>query len=315
MFMIDNQIQRLTDDVIAGLSRMQKSLPSQWLYDDIGSRLFEEITELPEYYPTRTEIVILRNYDKEISHFIGANATVVEYGAGAAVKTETLLEACNQPRAYVPIDIAGDFLSQTFTRIQMKFPSLNVYPVVANFLDNFALPDDLESHTRVAFFPGSTIGNLNRKDMDKFLGQMRRHVQENGKAIIGIDLRKDTQTLIAAYADAAGVTAKFNKNILARLNREIGMDFSLSQFEHSARWNEDESAIEMHLVSMTDQIVHLNDQSFRFETGDTIHTESSRKYTLEQLEAIILENHWSLANVWTDEQQAYAILGLRNTSH
>lgn len=296
------------------LSLKQKSLPSQWLYDDVGSQLFEEITQLPEYYPTRTEIAILRNYDKEISYFIGPNATIVEYGAGAAVKTEALLDACHQPRAYVPIDIAGDFLAQTFMRIRLKFPFLNVYPLVANFLDNFALPDDLESDSRVAFFPGSTIGNLNRKEIDRFLEQMRHHVQKNGKAIIGIDLRKDTRTLIAAYADAAGVTAKFNKNILARLNREVGMDFSLSQFEHSARWNEEESAIEMHLVSMTDQIVRLKDHSFHFEKGETIHTESSRKYTLQQLESITFENNWSLTNVWTDEQQAYAILGLKNTS-
>jgi dimethylhistidine N-methyltransferase len=302
-------------DVLEGLSHPQKSLPSRWLYDDRGSALFEDITRLEEYYPTRTETAILRRHIAEIADFCGERALVLEYGAGAGVKTEILLDALREPRLYVPIDIAGDFLSLTIERIRRRYPHLGTQPVIADFSQDFALPANLPEGPRAGFFPGSTIGNLDRRQAVAFLRRMRRHVhaggaQTGGGAIIGVDLKKDLSTLLAAYDDSEGVTAAFNLNLLARINRELWGDFALDRFAHEARWNPGESAVEMHLVSLDDQKARVDGRTFSFRKGETIHTESSRKYSRESFTAMIEEAGWRVGRFWTDAAHRFGVFGL-----
>ena len=227
-------------DVLAGLAQRQKTLPSRWLYDQRGSELFEEITRLDEYYLTRTETAILRQHAGEMAGLLGEDVALLEYGAGAAIKTEILIDALQRPRIYAPIDIAADFLSQTMERIGDRFPELPTRPIIADFTADFDIPADVPARRRAAFFPGSTMGNLRQPEAAALMRRMRRHVGERGKAIIGVDLRKDVETLIAAYDDKRGVTAAFNLNLLARINRELEGDFALGGFAHEARWNESE---------------------------------------------------------------------------
>jgi dimethylhistidine N-methyltransferase len=298
-------------DVIAGLSTPQKTLPSWWLYDDRGSELFEEITKLEEYYPTRTETGILRAHAAEMAAFAGSRVALLEYGAGAGIKTEILIEALDQPRLYMPIDIAGDFVRETASRIGERFPRLETWPLVADFTQTFDIPKAVP-HPRVGFFPGSTIGNLDETECAAFLNQMSRHAGPAGTAIVGVDLRKDLDRLIAAYDDRLGVTAEFNLNLLVRINRELRADFALDQFVHSARWNPAASAIEMHLVSQSAQSVAIDGWRFDFQPGETIHTESSRKYDLAAFAETAAASGWSLEKVWTDPEQLFAVCGLRS---
>ncbi len=298
-------------DVLTGLSQSPKTLPSRWLYDDHGSELFERITQLPEYYPTRTETSILRTRAAEMAQFCGDRAIVLEYGAGAGIKTEILIEALAAPRLYVPVDIAGDFLDQTVARFRHRFPNLLTRSIVADFTQAFELPAWIPTGRRVAFFPGSTIGNLNPSETAVFLQRMRRHVGAEGRAIIGVDLKKSLEVLLPAYDDAAGVTAQFNLNLLRRINRELGGNFSLEGFRHSARWNERESAIEMHLVSTRAQSVLVSGRKFEFGQSESIHTESSRKYDVEGFERIARENGWTPGSRWIDDQRLFALFGLQ----
>jgi len=297
-------------DVLAGMSGRQKSLPSRWLYDRRGSELFEEITGLDEYYPTRTETAILSQHAHEMSALCGANVVLLEYGAGAGIKFEILVNALEAPRMYVPIDIAGDFLDQTVARLRDQLPRLPTRPIIADFTTDFDIPADVPEGRRAAFFPGSTIGNLDRAEVAALLRRMRRHVGSHGKAIIGVDLRKDIETLIAAYDDRRGVTAAFNLNLLTRINRELGADFHVDRFAHEARWNERESAIEMHLVSRDPQIVAIAGRSFAFERGETIHTESSRKYDVPGFTEVVQRSGWRAPMVWTDPAMRFAVFGL-----
>lgn len=298
-------------DVLAGLGAARKSLPSRWLYDDRGSALFEEITKLPEYYPTRTETGILRDNAAEMAAFCGERTILIEYGAGAGVKTEILLAALVSPALYVPVDIAGDFLVEAAERIERRFPYVEIRPVVADFTCDFDLPDDLPRlPPRVAFFPGSTIGNLARADAVALLRRMRAHVGTAGRAIVGVDLRKDLKILLAAYDDAAGVTAAFNLNLLVRANRELGGDFDLAGFRHEARWSEAKSAVEMHLVSLREQTATIAGRRFAFAAGETIHTEDSRKYDVEGFGRLAGEAGWRTERVWMDAGRRFAVLGL-----
>jgi dimethylhistidine N-methyltransferase len=298
-------------DVIAGLSASRKTLPARWLYDDRGSELFERITTLPEYYPTRTETGVLRENAAEIAMFCGPRAVLVEYGAGAGLKTEILLGALENPALYVPVDIAGDFLVDSASRIERRFPYIEIRPVVADFTEDFDLPADLPRLTpRVAFFPGSTIGNLAPPDAVGLLQQMRRHVGAAGRAVIGFDRKKEVATLVRAYDDAAGVTAAFNLNLLERINRELDGDVGVERFAHEARWNADESAIEMHLVSREAQTVTVDGRAFRFEVGETIHTESSRKYALDDVARLAASSGWRVERTWTDPDGLFAVVGL-----
>ncbi len=295
--------------VVAGLSLPRKTIAPCWLYDERGSQLFEQITRLDQYYLTRVETEILQRHAGEIARFCGEEAVLLEYGAGAGRKTEILIDALDQPRLYVPIDIAGDFLERTAGRIGKRFPDLDVLPVVADFNHDFELPD-LPPGRKTAFFPGSTIGNLNHAEASAFLRRLRRHVGKQGKAIIGVDLKKDVRRLIDAYNDREGVTAAFNLNLLARINRKLDGDFPLDRFAHDARWNASESAIEMHLVSLDERRVAVCGEFFPFQSGETIHTESSRKYDLDMFAILAELTGWRATKVWMDGNRQFAVFGL-----
>jgi L-histidine Nalpha-methyltransferase len=299
-------------DVLAGLAERRKTLPSRWLYDQRGSELFEEITRLDEYYPTRTETAILRRFADEMADHLGEGAALLEYGAGAAIKTEILIDALRAPRVYAPIDIAADFLAQTVDRIRDRFPDLPVRPIVADFTVDFNVPADIPAARRAAFFPGSTIGNLGQPEAAALLRRMRRDVGAQGKAIIGVDLRKDVGTLIAAYDDKRGVTAAFNLNLLARINRELEGDFAMNAFAHEARWNERASAIEMHLVSLRPQLVSVAGRHFAFEQGETIHTETCRKFDVDAFAGAAQRSGWRVDELWSDPAKLFAVFGLNS---
>jgi dimethylhistidine N-methyltransferase len=300
--------------VVGGLSRPQKAIPCCWLYDERGCELFNEITRLEEYYPTRAETEILLRRADEMAGFCGEDLLLFEYGAGAGIKTEILIEALDRPRLYVPIDIAGDMLAQTAGRIRDRFPGLETLPIVADFNRDFELPADLPTGPRTAFFPGSTIGNLNRGETIAFLSRLHRHVEGSGTAVVGVDLKKDLGTLLSAYDDGGGVTAAFNLNLLARINRELDGEFPLDRFVHQARWNESESAVEMHLVSLDARMVSVCGRQFAFHEGETIHTESSRKYALDSFGSLAKTGGWRLSRAWLDEENRFAVLGLEATA-
>lgn len=295
----------LCDDVVHGLSQPQKTLPSQYFYDKTGSELFEQITELEEYYPTRTEISILRDHVEDITSAIGTNALLVEYGAGASTKTRILLDALDQPAGYVPIDVSETFLLQTADGLRQTYPNIPIHPIVSDFMANIGLPE-IASGQPVGFFPGSTIGNLEDDQIDRFMRAARRLLGDNGRFLIGIDLRKSPDILIPAYADSAGVTAKFNLNLLTRLNRELGANFNLDEFAHKIVWNDSASRIEMHLESQVPQTVAIRERSFAFEAGETIHTEISRKFDLDALILRLSESGWKLTHTWTDKNEYFA---------
>jgi dimethylhistidine N-methyltransferase len=297
-------------DVLAGLSKERKTLPSRWLYDQRGSELFEEITRLDEYYLTRTETAILRDRAGEMAALCGDGIVLLEYGAGAAIKSEILIDALRAPLFYAPIDIAADFLSETIERFRDRFPDLPVRPIITDFTVDFDIPDDVPARPRAAFFPGSTLGNLGPSDACALLRRMRAHVGRKGAAIIGVDLRKDVDTLIAAYDDKQGVTAAFNLNLLARINRELKGNFALDNFAHEARWNERESAIEMHLVSLRPQTASVAGSSFAFLKGETIHTETCRKFDVAGFAFSAQRCGWRVDKVWSDPAQLFAVFGL-----
>lgn len=300
----------LSRDVISGLSGNVKTLPSRWFYDDRGSELFEAITRLDEYYLTRAETSILRERQSDIAGFVGSEAVVIEYGAGSGIKTELVLSALRKPHSYVPIDIAGTYLAATSNRIASRFPGLRVRPIERNFLDSFEIPTGIPDGARVGFFPGSTMGNLDAPEAHELLRQMGRHVGDHGRALIGVDLEKDVDTLLRAYDDAAGVTAAFNLNLLRRINDELGADFRLAKFKHTARWNERERAVEMHLVSLCDQVVTVDGQKFTFKPMESIHTESSRKYTIESFRSLARSGGWDVAEAWQDADGLFGLFAL-----
>jgi dimethylhistidine N-methyltransferase len=307
-----SQHEAFRADVLFGLAQQQKSLPSRWLYDQRGSELFEDITRLDEYYLTRTETALLRRHAGEMAALCGEGVVLLEYGAGAAIKSEILIGALHAPRMYAPIDIAADFLAQTFERIRDRFPELPTRPIITDFTVDFDIPADIPTGRRAAFFPGSTLGNLDASDAAALLRRMRQHVGERGKAIIGVDLRKDIQTLIAAYDDKRGVSAEFNLNLLARINRELEGDFALEAFAHEARWNERESAIEMHIVSLKPQIVSVAGSSFAFAQGETIHTETCRKFDVAAFTHSAQRSGWRVDKIWSDPAELFAVFGLNS---
>jgi dimethylhistidine N-methyltransferase len=305
-----SQPELFRQDVIAGLSQRRKTLPCRWLYDERGSELFEQITHLEEYYPTRVETGILRSNSAEIAAFVGKGASLIEYGAGAGIKTEILIAALEAPRLYIPVDISGDFLDQAVISLRHRFPKIGIWPIVADFTEDFEIPAGIPVKGRSAFFPGSTIGNLDHAETISFLRRVHRHVGAKGTAVIGADLTQDPRTLRAAYNDRQGITAEFNLNLLARINRELDGDFKLDRFAHEARWNSANSAVEMHLVSLQAQTVSVDGQSFDFEAGETIHTETSRKYRVQTLSAIVESAGWYIEEMWTDPRQSFGVFGL-----
>jgi dimethylhistidine N-methyltransferase len=305
-----SQPELFRQDVLAGLSMRRKTLPCRWLYDERGSELFEQITQLEEYYPTRVETGILRLNAGEIAGFVGKGATLIEYGAGAGLKTEILIAALEAPRLYVPVDISGDFLDQAVISLRHRFPAIGIWPIVADFTEDFEIPAGIPLKGRSAFFPGSTIGNLDHAETISFLRRVHRHVGARGTAVIGADLTRDVRTLLAAYNDGQGVTAAFNLNLLARINRELDGDFRLERFAHEARWNRGNSAVEMHLVSLENQTVAVAGQRFDFDAGESIHTETSRKYTIPFVSALVESAGWYIDEMWTDPRQSFGVFGL-----
>jgi len=297
------------DDVLSGLTQKQKRLSPKYFYDEAGSHLFEQITLLPEYYPTRTELRILRERGNDIAAQIPKNAALVEFGAGATTKVRLLLERC-EFAAYVPVDISGDFLKSQAKELKKDFTSLAVHPVVADFTAPFALPEAIENMPKVGFFPGSTIGNFDPEEAGAFLRSARAILGDNATMIVGVDLEKDEQVLHAAYNDAAGVTAEFNLNVLLRINRELGGNFEIPAFSHSAIYNRERHRIEMHLVSRNAQQVDLLDQTIRFDAGESIHTESSYKYSIERFQNLAHSSGWKARNAWTDEQTMFSVHAL-----
>jgi dimethylhistidine N-methyltransferase len=297
-------------DVLAGLSHPSKTLPNRWLYDQRGSELFEEITRLDEYYLTRTETAILRAHAEDMAALCGDGVVLLEYGAGAAIKSEILINALHAPRFYAPIDIAADFLVETVDRFGHRFPDLPVRPIITDFTVDFDIPADVPARPRAAFFPGSTLGNLKPPDAATLLRRMREHVGRGGKAIIGVDLRKDVESLVGAYDDKRDVAAEFNLNLLIRINRELEGDFALEGFAHEARWNERESAIEMHIVSLKLQTVSVAGSSFAFAQGEAIHTETCRKFDAAGFAFAARRCGWRVEKLWSDPAQLFAVFGL-----
>ena len=290
-----------------GLVRPQKSVEPKWFYDAEGSRLFEQITTLPEYYPTRQETALLRGLAQRLAADFGPGATLVEFGSGASEKTRLLLDASPGLAAYVPIDISPDALADAAARIDAAYPDLRVQPVVGDFLHLDSLPIETGAGRRIGFFPGSTIGNLPPQEAVDFLAGARRLLGPGAMFILGVDLIKDPAVLIAAYDDAVGVTAAFNCNLLTRANRELDADFDLTGFDHRAVWNAADSRMEMHLVSNRDQTVHIGGQTFTFHAGETIHTESSRKFSEGSVRLLARESGWTMIDLFISPEPSVAI--------
>jgi dimethylhistidine N-methyltransferase len=294
-------------DVLQGLSEEQKAIPARWLYDDAGSELFEKITQLPEYYPTRAETEILKSQGDEFAGLIGADRAVVEFGSGSSVKTPLLLHAIN-PAAYVPLDIAGDFLRASSAELAAKFPGLPVYPVEADFMRRVELPDEVSNLPKLGFFPGSTIGNMVARTAVDLLRTMRQTLGQDSKLLIGMDLIKDPAVLIAAYDDAAGVTAEFNYNLVRRINRELGGDIALDALRHEARWNDEFARIEMHLVATRDLTFSVSGKPFTMREGESIHTENSHKFCRRTSNTLLLAGGWTPVKRWTDSEGRFSLV-------
>lgn len=298
-------------DVVSGLSKPQKTIPAKYFYDAEGSRLFEAITELPEYYPTRTELALMAAKVSEMAKAIPEQAALIEFGSGASTKTRLLLDAAPQLATYVPIDISRSALDEAAEAIALDYPNLQIAPLVDDFTKALALPAEAAGRPRVGFFPGSTIGNFTPDEVIAFLDGARRLLGEGAGFLVGIDLAKDEQTLVQAYDDAQGVTAAFNLNLLTRINRELGGDFDLANFRHKAVWNVDASRIEMHLESVKEQTAHVAGRAFRFAAGETIHTENSYKFTVSGLEQLAGQAGWKLERAWTSPAPSFAVALLR----
>lgn len=307
----DTLLAEFRDDVLRGLARAQKTISPRWLYDQTGSKFFEQITDLPEYYVTRTEVALLGQAAAEFAAEIGAQATVVEYGAGAAIKVRLLLDALEQPAQYVAIDISYDHLRESLKSIASDYPDIEVQPLSGNFMDEIELQNPIPSSPKVGFFPGSTIGNMSDDEIGRFLRNTRSSLGDGAYLLLGADLRKSPDILIPAYDDAAGVTAQFNMNLLTRINRELSGDIDLSQFAHKAVWSDELSQIEMHLESLADQTFHIADHEFSMARGETIHTENSRKFSRESLENLTSKAGWTVSKYATDPKQYFALTLLK----
>lgn len=310
---LEPSLEEFRASVVDGLSSPQKTLPCKFLYDERGSQIFDDICDLPEYYPTRTERRILERHARDIAALAGPQARLIEFGSGAGTKIRLLLRALDRPAAYLPVEISREYMMAATEELAESFPELRIAPICADYTEPFTLPDlpGIVHGTTMGFFPGSTIGNFTRAEAVDFLSATRNLLGPGAVMIVGVDLVKDLNVLRAAYNDAAGVTAAFNLNLLRRINRELGGSFDLSNFRHDARWNDDLERIEMHLVSLRDQEVMAGGRRFGFEAGETIHTESSHKYRLETFQALAAEAGYEPLEVWTDEKQLFSVHALR----
>ena len=294
-------------DVIAGLAEPIPSIPARWLYDLRGSELFDDITRLDAYYPTRTETALLKAKMPEIAALVGRDTAIVEFGSGSSTKTPLLLDAV-KPCAYVPIDISGDYLRESAARVDAQFPKLPVHPVEADFTKEVILPAAIDGLARLGFFPGSTIGNFVPRSATDLLRHFREILGVGSKLLIGMDRVKPVERLIAAYDDPQGVTAEFNLNLLERINRELGADIDIAAFEHHARWHDMNGRIEMHLVAARDTSFTIDGQRFAFAEGQSIHTENSHKYGPRGARLLLLAGGWTPLAEWTDEAGDFALI-------
>lgn len=299
------------NEVLQGLQDARKELPSKYFYDDAGSQLFEQICELDEYYLTRTELSIMQEQMEAIVALLGPRCLLIEYGSGSSTKTRMLLDALHDPAGYVPIEIAKEQLLRSVAALSTVYPTLEVLPVCADYTSDFDLPlPGRPVQRKIAYFPGSTIGNFDREAATRFLRKIARSCQGGG-LLIGVDLKKDFNILHRAYNDSQGVTAQFNKHLLVRMNQELGAHFVLHQFGHYAFYNPGQSRIEMHLVSLKNQVVRIGEQEIAFKLGESIWTESSYKYTLEEFAQLAACAGFTVEHVWTDPRMLFSIQYLR----
>ena len=298
-------------DVLAGLAQPNKAIPPKYFYDERGCRLFEAICELPEYYPTRTEMAIMRSHIASMVQFVGPEAQLIEFGSGAGIKTRILIEAL-QPRLYVPVEIARETMVAASNELAAQFLWLNICGICADYTQTLELPGfaGVPIRKKCVFFPGSTIGNFTREEALGFLKRTRRLVGTGGVLLIGVDLKKDKKTLDAAYDDSKGVTAAFNLNLLTRINRELGADFQVKRFRHKAFYDPFMGRIEMHLESLYSQFAHIAGKRFDFAPGETIHTEYSCKYSIAEFQEIGRNAGFSPEHVWTDPEQMFSVHGM-----
>jgi dimethylhistidine N-methyltransferase len=302
------EISGFEADVLEGLGTIPKSVPAKYFYDAEGSRLFECITELPEYYPTRCEMKMLQDHAADIAKLIPEGAALVEFGSGSSKKARILLKAAPKLAAYVPVDICREMIEQEAAELRPDFPSVKVLPVTADICKPFDLPEEAKgAPVRIGFFPGSTIGNFEPHEASAFLRNAGNILGHGATLIVGVDLIKSADVLNAAYNDKAGVTAKFNLNLLTRINRELGGNFKLNTFEHHAFYNRERHRIEMHLASLKRQKVRVAGETFDFRAGETIHTENSYKYSVESLAALARGVGWLPAAAWIDARGYFSI--------
>jgi dimethylhistidine N-methyltransferase len=296
---LDEQTRAFREDVLAGLASPIPAVPARWLYDRRGSELFDDITRLPTYYPTRVETKLLHDIMPEVAKRVPRGSVVVEFGAGSATKTPLLIEAI-EPAAYVPVDISGEYLEQSAADLQRLFPKLEVIPVTADFARPFSLPDGLGDRPRLGFFPGSTIGNFVPWSATDLLRGFRALLGPGAQLLIGMDRVKPVERLIAAYDEPEGVTAQFNLNLLERINRELDGDVPVDAFRHEARWNDILSRIEMHLVATRDVEFTVSGTRFHLAEGQSIHTENSHKYGQRGARVLLLAGGWTPHAEWSD---------------
>jgi dimethylhistidine N-methyltransferase len=295
-------------DVLAGLSSDPRTLPCKYFYDERGAALFQRICELPEYYITQTELDILKRNSAEIASHLGARIALIGLGTGPGTKTRILLEKLHEPIAYIPVDISKDQLQNSTTRFQERFPQLEILPVCADYLQPFDLPAPLQRADRnIIYFPGSTIGNFEPRDATLFLRRLADLCRKDGGLLIGVDLQKDRGVLERAYNDSEGITAQFNLNLLMHANRELGADFDLDRWRHSAIYNPGGGRIEMHLISEIDQTVHIANHEFCFRSGETIVTEFSYKYAPESFAALAGAAGFEFARMWADDARLFGV--------
>lgn len=297
---------KMLNEVFEGLTKEQKTLPSKFFYDEQGSKLFDQITELEEYYPTRTERKILSDNVKEIEQYLGDKIQLIEPGSGSSSKTKILLSNMDNICCYIPMDISGDYLFSIAEKLQKEYPKISIQPLSADYTRPFVLPETDSNARKVIFYPGSTIGNFKLEKVQQFLEVIHGIVADNGGFLIGVDLVKDIKVLEDAYNDSKGITAAFNKNILAHINRETGANFNIDLFTHNAIWNAEKSRIEMHLIVDEDHTVLLEDKLISFAKGETIHTENSHKYSLESFRKIV-DSWFDVKKVWTDDKQYFSL--------
>ncbi|MER2034129.1 L-histidine N(alpha)-methyltransferase [Exiguobacterium indicum] len=298
--------QNMRLEVIEGLMREQKVLPAKYFYDHIGSQLFEQITQQPEYYPTRTELAILEQHRAEIARSIGDVHTLIEYGSGSSRKIQMLLETFTHLDTYMPIDISKDFLMESARQLSERYPALHIKAVCGDYSQSISLPVE-ESQKRVIFFPGSTIGNFEPEEAMRFLRHSSRILETGDGFLIGVDLKKSVDVLERAYNDVAGVTAAFNLNMLTHLNQMLEGTFDVTRFEHYAFYNEEKGRIEMHLRSQLDQLVQVGDVTVPFKQGETIHTENSYKYSKEEFETLARQSGFHSVNCWIDDDERFSV--------